>query len=60
MTHPDEKVADQVTEIICKALDRYYASEQPELTVCEILMALERIRFALTEGVLKYHQRTRH
>lgn len=60
MIRRSQSTADEVTEVICVALDKYLVRKKPELMVSEILTALERIRFALTEGVLEHYQRTKH
>jgi hypothetical protein len=46
-------MADELTEVLCASIDHYRLSQKPGLKVSEILIALERIRFALTERALK-------
>ena len=50
---PKNKHVDELTGIICSAIDVYRLTMHDNLTVGEILAAIERIRFGLTERVLK-------
>ncbi len=43
---------DGLTEVLCNACDIYRLTK-PNLTIQDILTSLERIRFALTEGLLE-------
>lgn len=49
-------VSEELTQVICTAIDNYRLSQKPNLTVNQILVSIERIRFGLTERALRQHK----
>lgn len=53
---PKDHTIEDLTQVVCASIDIFRVSQAPELTVGQILAALERIRYSLTEKLIQHQK----